>query len=55
MKAVYYTYTPALQKSATTPNPPRMLAVAATAVSRMGNVSFGSLLNEFVRRTGGML
>jgi hypothetical protein len=28
------------------PNPPRMLAVVATAISRMGNVFFGSLLNK---------
>jgi len=47
---IFYTYTPALQKRATTPNPPRMLAVVATVVSRMGSVSFGSLLNIYVIR-----
>lgn len=33
-----------VQKSATTPNPPRMLAVVATVVSRIGILSFGRLL-----------
>jgi len=37
----YYTFTPTLQNSATTPKPPRILAIDATAVSRNGNVSFG--------------
>ena len=38
-----YTYTPTVQKSATTPKPPRMLARDATLASRMGILSFGSL------------
>ena len=40
---VIYTYTPTVQKSATTPKPPRMLARDATLASRMGILSFGSL------------
>lgn len=38
-----YTYTPAVQKSATMPKPPRTLARDATPASRTGIVSFGSL------------
>ena len=38
-----YTYTPTEQKSATTPKPPRILAIDATAVSHMGTVCFGML------------
>ena len=38
-----YTYTPTEQKRATTPNPPRRLAVDATASSRTGIFSFGRL------------
>ncbi|KAG9310389.1 hypothetical protein JVU11DRAFT_9526 [Chiua virens] len=40
---VLYTFTPTLQKRATTPKPPRMLASDATALSRIGILSFGSL------------
>jgi len=39
-----YTYTPTEQKSATTPKPPRILAMDATAVSQMGTVCFGRLI-----------
>ena len=38
-----YTYTPTEQKRATTPNPPNTLAVDATASSRAGIFSLGSL------------
>ena len=38
-----YTYTPTEQKSATTPKPPSTLAAEATATSRSGTFSFGSL------------
>ena len=48
----FYKYTPALQKSATMPKPPRMLAVVATAVSRTGKVSFGSLSYKYSLVTG---
>lgn len=38
-----YTYTPAEQNKATTPNPPRMLAIAAMVSSCTGTVDFGKL------------
>lgn len=41
--SVCYTYTPTVQNKATTPKPPRILAVEATASSFAGNVLFGSL------------
>lgn len=40
---VLYTFTPTLQKRATTPKPPRILASDATAPSRIGILSFGRL------------
>lgn len=46
-----YTFTPTEQKRATTPKPPRMLAVEATAASRTGRASFGRLrgIDKIVR------
>jgi len=41
--AAYYTYTPTVQNIATTPNPPRALAINATPVSRTGSVSLDRL------------
>lgn len=41
--SVCYTYTPTVQNKATTPKPPRILAVEATASSFAGNVLLGSL------------
>ena len=38
-----YTYTPTEQNSATTPKPPRRLAVLATVSSLIGMVCFGNL------------
>ena len=43
MYLVCYTYTPAVQKRATTPKPPSMLAVEATATSFSGIVLLGRL------------
>ncbi|KAJ3544996.1 hypothetical protein NMY22_g2592 [Coprinellus aureogranulatus] len=40
---VCYTYTPAVQNKATTPNPPSRLAVEATATSLTGIELFGKL------------
>ena len=49
---VLYTFTPTLQKRATTPKPPRMLASVATALSRIGMLSFGRLWESCMSSAG---